>query len=122
MELDRWTAIGILLIILVVLPMQWYNVFSRARQMKKLAEKYNLTYTKPALFGLLGIPRLFEEKGNVIEGILKGKKVLIYDLAGGNSRLPIYKTVVTIDNKEKDLSKSSLAPIEKIDFLLAELR
>ena len=99
------------------------DYFFRSSQMKKLAKKYNLSYTKPKKTFTM-TPKAIYQK-NILGGKINGKNVLIYDFIHWYWYIYITRsaTIFSIDGRKKEYRGffTGYCPIKKIDSFLVNL-
>ncbi|MCK5460098.1 hypothetical protein KAI52_03210 [Candidatus Parcubacteria bacterium] len=102
------------------------DCFFRSSQMKKLAKKYNLNYTKPKEPFTM-TPKTIYQK-NILDGKINGKNVLIYDFVRWywfirHNYITRSATIISIDRRKKEYRGffTGLCPIKKINSSLVGL-
>lgn len=108
------------------------DYFFRSHEMCELAQKYNLTYTKPEEpFIELTFPE--SRRRNIIEGKINGKNILVYDLidykahkfgAHANDSIAWSSTLIFVDGKETEMRGffTGVCSVKKIDYFLGQFR
>ena len=121
----------LLIIILLFLPF-WIEDVYRPSRIKRIAEKYGLDYTRANKSYSIKDEFIPDYRENIVEGTIKGKKILIYDRIAHRHWIVVLilgllwmvkrATVFSVDGIEKSaFNPWGVASIRKIDSVLAKL-